>query len=83
MPAHYGFRCNDDERLLPFRPESEGGYPEQLVNGAKVRTRVSPLQHGELLAKNQVLQSEASTTARQPNERPKEEQNELEHGAEL
>ena len=80
MPAHHGFRCDDDERLLPFRPESEGGDPEQLVNDAKVRTRVSPFQHRELLAKDQVFQGEDGTTAKQPTERPKEEQNELEHG---
>ena len=44
---------------------------------------MSPLQHRELLAKNQVFQGEAGATAEQPTERPKEEQNELEHGAEL
>jgi len=61
----------------------EGRHPEQLVNDVKVRARVSPLQHGELLAKNQVLQGEAGATAEQPSQRPKQEQIELEHGAEL
>jgi hypothetical protein len=42
-----------------------------------------PLQNRELLAKNQVFQGEVSASAEQPSERPKEEQNELEHGAEL
>jgi hypothetical protein len=83
VPAHDRFRRNDDERLFPFRPQSEGGDPEQFVNDAKVRTPPSSFQDDELLTKNQVFQSEASTTAKQPNERPTEGPNELEHGAEL
>ena len=80
MPAHYGFRCNDDERLLPFRPESEGGDAEHLVNDAKVRARASPLQHSKLLAKHQVFQGEVDASAKQLKERSKAQQNELEHG---
>jgi hypothetical protein len=44
------------------------------------KSRVSPLQHRELLAKNQVFQGEAGAPVKQPSEGPKEEQNELEHG---
>ena len=40
------------ERLLPFRPESEGATPERLVEEVKGRTRVSSFQNRELLAKN-------------------------------
>ena len=65
MPAHHGFRRDDDERLLPFRPESEYGNPEYLVNDAKVRALASPLQHSKLLAKHQVFHGEVGASAKQ------------------
>ena len=54
--------------LLPeslWIPESTNGNPEQLVNGVKVGARVPPLQRRELLAKDQVLQSNIPNNAGQ------------------
>ena len=31
VPTNYGFRCGDDESLLPSGPESADGDPEELV----------------------------------------------------
>ena len=32
VPTNYGFRCDDDESLLPSEPESADDDPEELVN---------------------------------------------------
>jgi len=52
VPAYDGFRCHNDQRLLPSWPESMDSNPEKLVNGVEVRTRASSLQDGKLLAKS-------------------------------
>jgi hypothetical protein len=45
-------------KTVPYVPLSHpfDGNPEELVNDAKARTRMSALQHSELLAEDQVLQ---------------------------
>jgi hypothetical protein len=44
---------------------------------------MSPLQDGELLAKNQVLQNYAPTVTEETDERSEPERKQAEHGSEL
>ena len=80
---HNRFRRDNDERLLPLRPEPTDGNPEELVQEAEAGPRISPLQDGELLAKNQVLENDAPTVTEQTDERSEPERKQTEHGSEL
>jgi hypothetical protein len=83
VPADERFRRDNDERLLPLRPEPTDGNPEKLVQEAEAGPRMSALQNGELLAKNQVLQNYAPTATEQTEERSEPEQKQAEHESEL
>ena len=83
VPADERFRRDNDERLLPLRPEPTDGNPEKLVQEAEAAPRMSALQNGELLAKNQVLQNYAPTATEQTEERSEPEQKQAEHESEL
>ena len=39
-----------DEGQLPTGPDSPSNYPEEPVEGTKVRPRMAPFQHDKLLA---------------------------------
>jgi hypothetical protein len=79
VPPDYGFRCDHDERLFPSRPEPTHGNPKELIEDAEAWPRASPLQHGELLAKNQVLQDQTPLAAKEANEDSELEQKHVEH----
>jgi len=56
VPAHHRLRSHDDQGLPPSRPESSHKNPEEFVEEANVRTRVTPLQDPELLPKCEVFE---------------------------
>jgi len=37
VPTDYGFGCDDEERVLPIRPDSPGDYPEELIDEVEAR----------------------------------------------
>jgi hypothetical protein len=49
VPTDYGFGRDDDEGLPPSRPDPPCNYPEELIEEAEARARMSTLQRGELL----------------------------------
>jgi len=51
--AHNRFRSDDDERLLPLRPQPMDSNPEELVKQIDSRPRTTPFQHGQLLSQNE------------------------------
>jgi len=83
VPADYGFGRDDDERVLPSRPDPPSDYPEELIEDAKARARKSTFQHGELLTQREILKKEAAPPAREANQRSEAELDEAKHGQEL
>ena len=49
VPADDGFGRDDEEGLLPSRPDPPSDYPEELIEEAQTRARISTLQRDELL----------------------------------
>jgi len=83
MPPDHRFRRDDNEGLLPTRPNSPSNYPEESVEGAKAWPSMPPLQHGELLAEHKVLQEKIPTATKEAMERAEPKQKLVEHGSEL
>jgi len=42
------FGRDDDERVPPSHPDPPSNYPEELIEEADARARMSTFQHGEL-----------------------------------
>jgi len=61
VPADDGFRRDDEEGLLPSLPDAPSDYPEELVEEAEPRARMSTFQHGELLPEHEILQNKIPT----------------------
>ena len=72
MPSHNRSRCNQNERLLPSRPDSSQGNPEQLVHGRQSATRSFCVQSQQLLAESQVLEDEILTGTEEVKNPPNE-----------
>jgi len=53
VPADDGFGRDDDEGLLPSRPDPPSDYPEELIEEAETRARMSTLQRDELLTQSE------------------------------
>jgi hypothetical protein len=83
VPPHHSFRRDDDEGLLPTRPDSSSNYPEEFIEEAEDRPWTAPLQHGELLPEREILQQEMPTTAKRAHKRSEPEKEKIEHGPEL
>ena len=62
VPADDGFGRNDEKRLFPSRPDPPSDYPEDLVEEAQARARMSAFQHGELLPEHEILQNKIPAT---------------------
>ena len=58
VPAHNGFRLDDNQRLLPPRPEPFQHRPEQPVKSSKSRLWVFSLQDRKLWSKREILQKQ-------------------------
>ena len=67
MPADDGFGRDDDEGLLPSRPDPPSDYPEELIEEAEARARMSTLQRDELLTQSEILDKETSPPAQEAN----------------
>jgi hypothetical protein len=62
MPAHDRIRLNDMQHVSPPRPESRYKQPEEPIPIAQLRPGTGLLEHGDLLAKHQVLEREIPAT---------------------
>jgi hypothetical protein len=83
VSADDGFGRNDDEGLLPSRPDPSIDYPEELIEEAKARARMWTFQHSELLPEHEILQYEVPGATKQANEGSNPEKLQAEHGTEL
>ena len=54
MPANDGIRLDDDERVLPSRPESEEGDPERAIEWRDFGLGFLLAVSGKLLAEGQL-----------------------------
>ena len=79
MPSDHGFRRNDDQALLPARPDSPCHDPEELVERSQARPRVAPFENCKLLAQGQVFEQKALMSLKDTHERSKAEKEKLEH----
>src|SRR5450631_4051528 len=64
VPANDGLWPDEDQLVLPFRPEPPQDHPEQLAGGGDLRARIPLLQNHKLLAKSQVLKQQVATRAK-------------------
>ena len=83
VPADYGFGRDDEEGVLPSRPDPPSEYPGELVEGVEARARMSTLQHDELLTQSEILEKETSPPAKEAYHHPKAEPDEAKHGQDL
>lgn len=58
MPANNGFRLDDDERVGPSIPERAQRHPEEPVAAFEAGPGMLALEHRELLAQDENLQTE-------------------------
>src|SRR5260370_26345234 len=72
VPADDGFGRDDDEGLLPSRPNPPSDYPEELIEKDEARARMSTLQRDELLTQNKILEKETPLPAKEANRPSKE-----------
>jgi hypothetical protein len=65
MPTNDGFRRDDDERLLPRRPDPPSNYPEEFIEEAEARATMPTLKSDELLTQSEILDKETSPPAKE------------------
>jgi hypothetical protein len=68
MPSDNGFRGDDEEQLLPLRPEPTNSNPEEFVEQIEIWPRTAPFQHGQLLTEYEILEDEIPA---RPRNRPR------------
>jgi hypothetical protein len=74
---------DDDEGLLPSRPDPPSDYPEELIEKVEARARMSTLQRDELLTQSKILEKETPLPAKEANQHSKEEPYETKHDEDL
>jgi hypothetical protein len=83
VPAGDGFRRDQDEGLLPSRPDPPSDYPEELIEEAETRARMSTLKRDDLLTQSENLKKEASPPTKEADQHSAAELYETEHGQDL
>ena len=83
VPAGDGFGRNDDEGLLPSRPDPSSNHPEELIEDVKARARMSTFQHSELLAEHEILQNKIPAATEEANQCSDPEEKQAEHAKKL
>jgi hypothetical protein len=79
MPAHYGPRCHDRQRLLPSVPQSPNEDPKQLVRSVETRSSAVSSQHCQLLPQNQIFQEKVPPRLQEPQDRAQDQFRPEEH----
>ena len=80
VPADDGFRSDDDERLLPRRPDPASNHPEELIEKPEARSRMSTFQREELLTQSKILEKETSPPVKEASQHSEAESYETKHG---
>ena len=83
VPTNHGFRRDDEECLFPAGPEPTSQQPEEPVEQIKPWTRMTPFQHGKLLAQCQIIEQEALTRAKEAKDGSQGDPEESKHGEDL
>jgi hypothetical protein len=83
VPTDEGFRRDQDERMFPSRPNPLSDYPEELIEQAETRARMSTLQRDELLTQSEILKKETSTLTKEADQHSEAEPDEAKHGQDL
>jgi len=83
VPADDGFGRDDEEGVLPSRPDPPSDYPEELIEGAEARARMSTLQRDELLTQSEILKKETSPLTKEADQHSEAEPDEAKHGQDL
>ncbi len=65
MPADDSFRRDQDEGVLPSRPDPPSDYSEELIEKPETWARMSTLQHDELLTQSEILEKETVPPAKE------------------
>jgi hypothetical protein len=79
VPADNGFRGDDDERVLPPRPEPTNNKPEELVDQNEPWPGVPTFENGELLPQHKVLKNEMSLPTKEAEEGSETEPKQADH----
>jgi hypothetical protein len=74
---------DDEEGLLPSRPDPPSDYPEELIEEAEARARISTLQRDELLTQSKIFKKETSPPAKEADQRSEAQSYETKHGQDL
>jgi hypothetical protein len=80
MLADNGSGCNQDEGLLPFRPESSQSDPEQLVYGSESPPRLFGVESQQLLTQGKVFEDEVLAGTERSNNPSEEVPKQQNHG---
>jgi hypothetical protein len=83
VPTDDGFACDDEEGVLPIRPDSPGNYSKELIDEVEARARVSTLQRDELLTQSEILEKETLSPVQEAYHHSKAEPDEAKHGQDL
>ena len=83
VPADDGFGRDDEEGLLPSRADPPCDYPEELIEEAEARARMSTLQRDQLSTQSENLEKETSPPAKEVYHHSKAEPDEAKHGKDL
>jgi len=83
VPADDGFGRDDDEGLLPSRPDPPSDYPEELIEEVEARARMSTLERDELLTQSKILEKEAAPAAKEADQPSEAEPEETKHSQDL
>jgi hypothetical protein len=69
--------------MFPSRPNPPSDYPEELIEEAETRARMSTLQRDELLTQSEILKNETSPLTKEAGQHSEAEPNEAKHGQDL
>jgi hypothetical protein len=67
VPADDGFGRDDDEGLLPSRPDPPSDYPRRAYPRGLGSARMSTLERDQLLTQSEILDKETSPSAKEAN----------------
>jgi hypothetical protein len=79
VPLHKRFRLNDNQCLLPGRPEATQYHPEKSVGNTQARTRLSPFQDSKLLPEGEIFQEKITTRTKEYDNRNGQELHQTQH----
>jgi hypothetical protein len=83
VPADDGFRRDQDEGLLPSRPDPPSNHPEELIEKHETRARTSTFQRDELLTQSEILEKETLPPAKEAYQHSEEEPGKAKHDQDL